>query len=86
MPVNFQANFSELNRKCPDNYYKKMRTPGCLLSAKPFTPFAKGPSPAPAPGALLVKYTAQRTVGSQSVYLFLFVIKAKRSFLRSVVM
>ena len=43
MPVNFQANFSELNRKCPDNYYEKMRTPGCLLGAKPFTPFAKGP-------------------------------------------
>ena len=43
MPVNFQTNFSELNRKCPDNYYEKMRTPGCLLGAKPFTPFAKGP-------------------------------------------
>ena len=38
MPVNFQTNFSELNRKCPDNYYEKMRTPGCLLGAKAAAP------------------------------------------------
>ena len=44
MPIKYQANFSELNRKCPTDYYERLRTPGCLTTSKPFTPFAKGPT------------------------------------------
>ena len=49
MPIKYQANFSEMQKKCPENYYQRLRTPGCLTMNKPFTPFSKGPNPAPVP-------------------------------------
>ena len=42
MPTKYQTNFNELTQKCPSDYYERLRTPGCLLTNKPFEPMRKG--------------------------------------------
>ena len=81
MPTNYQANFSEPNKKCPTDYYERMRTPGCLGGTKPFTPFAKGPPPpSPLPPSGLQPPQANSTLPTTKIPSF-----ATQAFLSNVV-